>query len=156
MLGLTPKLEKMERLNLFQIDDQDLEFFFDTIVENALSDDELLAINSIKEFGNDCSLEVLTHEIIKTENIELNLPGGSSEKATREIINSRYYLHMQAEMNIKIDLVWEKTTDANDVIELQVIEQYFQSDNGTLIDDQPLYDPRYSPYWEEFLDDFEG
>ena len=45
MLGLTPKLEKMERLNLFQIDDQDLEFFFDTIVENALSDDELLAIN---------------------------------------------------------------------------------------------------------------
>ena len=63
---------------------------------------------------------------------------------------------MQAEMNIKIDLVWEKTTDANDVIELQVIEQYFKSDNGTLIDDQPLYDPRYSPYWEEFLDDFEG
>ena len=46
MLGLTPKLEKMERLNLFQIDDQDLEFFFDTIVENALSDDKLLAINS--------------------------------------------------------------------------------------------------------------
>ena len=82
MLGLTPKLEKMERLNLFQIDDQDLEFFFDTIVENALSDDELLAINSMKEFGNDCSLEVLTHEIIKKENIELNLPGGSSEKAT--------------------------------------------------------------------------
>ena len=54
-------------------------------------------------------------------------------------------------MNIKIDLVWEKTTDANDVIELQVIEQYFQSDNGTLIDDPTsLYDPRYALIGKSF------
>mgnify|MGYP006088761263 CR=1 FL=1 len=35
-------------------------------------------------------------------------------------------------------------------------EVYFESKEGPYEDDGPNYDPRISPYWEEFLDDFEG
>ena len=39
----------MEKLNLWELDDEDIEFFCDTINENTVSGGELLAVNGKKD-----------------------------------------------------------------------------------------------------------
>tara|TARA_A200000159_G_C7069001_1_gene233543 strand:+ start:136 stop:543 length:408 start_codon:yes stop_codon:yes gene_type:complete len=135
----------MDKLNLWDIEDEDIEFFLDTIHENTILDGELLPPSQKQDFGNHCSIEALSHEVLSVD-----------EENNTEQIRSHLLLHMQAETDIKIEIVWERIKWDDDEDEFGFEEAYFESKEGPYEEDGPNYDPRNSPYWEEFLDDLEG
>ena len=137
----------MEKLNLWELDDEDIEFFCDTINENTVSAGELLAANEKKDFGNHCTIEAVSHEV---------LSANKDDETQTEKIRSHFLLHMQAETGIKIEVVWEHFIWDDMEDEFGFEEVYFESKEGPFDEDGPNLDPRNSPYWEEFLDDFEG
>ena len=58
----------MDKLNLWDIEDEDIEFFLDTIRENTILDGELLPPNQKQDFGNYCSIAVsYTHLTLPTK-----------------------------------------------------------------------------------------
>ena len=69
------------------------------------------------------------------------------------------HLSFQAEVNIKIEIIWERTIwEKKGDDEYETEEYYFESEKEDYFsdDDGPNYDPRNDPYWEEFLEDFES
>lgn len=54
----------MEKLNLWELDNEDIEFFCDTIHENTVVGGALLATNEKKDFGNHCTIEAVSHEVL--------------------------------------------------------------------------------------------
>ncbi len=108
-------------------------------------DGELLPPSQKQDFGNHCSIEALSHEVLSVD-----------EENNTEQIRSHLLLHMQAETDIKIEIVWERIKWDDDEDEFGFEEAYFESKEGPYEEDGPNYDPRNSPYWEEFLEDLEG
>ena len=150
----------MDRLNLWDIEDEDIEFFLDTIHENTTLQGELLPPDQKQHFGNHCTIEALNHEVLSAnEEKKYNQAQTydySNEEKNTEKIRSHLLLHMQAETDIKIEIVWERIKWDDDEDEFGFEEVYFESKEGPYEEDGPNHDPRNSPYWEEFLDDFEG
>ena len=70
-----------------------------------------------------------------------------------KLIQSKYYLHTQAEDHIKIDIVWE-TSRAQDVNEYNILGLYLECKGQQMDGTSPVYDPCESGYWDEWLVDF--
>ena len=166
------ELEK--KIDLMQIDDDDVESFRDVICDAALEDNgssklvlagETITFrgNAASEYtANECSLEVISHENISkdlelSERLEDSLKFYGFESKNRDLLHSKYLLNMSAEHNIKIDIIWgiEKTGDKDFPNHFCPISIHFE-DAGTSLDNEgvPNFDPRSNDYWEEFLVDF--
>lgn len=163
------ELEK--RIDIQQIDDDDVESFRDVIADAVMENSSKLVPagetisfrgNAASEYpANECSIEIISHENI-SKDVELSETMQDLLKAYMinteniNLLHSKFLLNMQAEHNIKINIIWnvEKTDDEDFPNEFQIISCYFE-DNGTGIDDEgPNFDPRDNPYWDEFLVDF--
>ena len=114
---MTPELTK--KLNLYEAETEDYEEFRDVLTDNATLKDKLLPIGESNSFGNLCSLEAISHSEINNYDKDnkflltmLDMHDIKLEDA--KLIQSKYYLHTQAEDHIKIDIVWE-TSRAQDV-----------------------------------------
>ena len=165
------ELEK--KIDLMQIDDDEVESFRDVICDAVVKDNTSKLVpagetitfrgNAASEYtSNECSLEVITHEIISkdlelSERLEDSLKFYGFDNIDRDLLHSKYLLNMSAEDNIKIDIIWgiEKTGDEDFPNLFCPISIHFE-DAGTSLDDEgiPNYDPRDNGYWEEFLADF--
>ena len=165
------ELEK--KIDLMQIDDDEVESFRDVICDAVVEENNSKLIlagetitfcgNSASEYtANECSLEVIAHENISkdlelSERSEDSLKFYGFDSIDRDLLHSKYLLNMSAEHNIKIDIIWgiEKTGDEDFPNEFRPISVHFE-DAGTSLDDvgPPNYDPRNNGYWEEFLVDF--
>jgi hypothetical protein len=170
---LLSELEK--KIDLMQIDDDEVESFRDVIIDVALKDNhcniapagETITFrgNVASEYtANECSLEVITHEKISkdlelSERLEDSLKFYGFDNIDRDLLHSKYLLNMSAEDNIKIDIIWgiEKTGDEDFPNQFCPISIHFE-DAGTSIGGEeegiPNFDPRSNGYWEEFLADF--
>jgi len=149
----------MEKLNLWKVDDPEVEWFFDTIKGTATAENKLLTANETRDFGNGCSLKALSNEVLSEATGTYTNSGPSkTEDYKKANIRSNYHLSFQAEVNIKIEIIWTRTIWEKDDDEYETVEYYFESEEEDLFsdDDGPNYDPRNDPYWEEFLEDFES
>ena len=110
MHSMTPELK--DKLNLYELEDMDDEEFRDVLTDNATLKDKLLPIGESNSFGNLCSLEAISHSEInnydKDNKFLLTMFDMHDIKLENaKLIQSRYYLHTQAEDHIKIDIVWD-------------------------------------------------
>ena len=55
---MTPELK--DKLNLYEVEDEDYEEFRDVLTDNATLNDKLLPIGESNSFGNLCSLEAIS------------------------------------------------------------------------------------------------
>jgi hypothetical protein len=124
-----------------QFDSWDLEQFIDVIEDHALNDpgdtcSGLLSAGEIKRFGNGCSLEVVSHEVPEPQTIR-----------------AKYLLHTQAEIDLKVTIVWGVWKDGEES-EYSALSFYFEDHGDGAFDDGPNTDPSDNSHWEEWLIDF--
>ena len=127
---VTAEVTVMENLNLMTIYEGDIEEFVDVISDNVRINGELLSAGSKIEFGNSCSLVGVSHQQI--DDVKLL---------------SKFLLHMQAENNIKIKILWD-TEDEDSILEF-----YFEDNGEGPFDEGPNVDPTFNSHWDEFLVD---
>tara|TARA_A100001015_G_C14928022_1_gene687285 strand:+ start:881 stop:1378 length:498 start_codon:yes stop_codon:yes gene_type:complete len=155
MHSMTPELK--DKLNLYELEDMDDEEFRDVLTDNALLNYKLLPVGESNTFGNDCSLEAISHSEINDYDKDNKFLLSMLEKdrinpESANLVHSKYYLHTQAEDHIKIDIIWHTTLDVvNDIKEYNILGVYFENKEE---DGSPNYRPSNSPYWEEWLVDF--
>ena len=129
----------MNTFNLMHVDSMEMEEFRDTIADNAVSDSGPLTASTSKQFGNYCSIEAIEHKMLEPLKMQ-----------------SDYLLHTQAELNIKIQIIWE--IEDEEYMHLSncysPIEMYFEDNGDGPFDDGPNSDPRDNSNWEEWLVDF--
>lgn len=155
---MTERLEEIAgRLNLFS--DDFYEHFRDVLTGNALDDAYALQKpGAVTKFGNECSLEMLESVAINIENnhkfvSEIVEPWGW-DTSDLQLIHSRLHLHMQAEINIKIDIIWavDALDEPDQPFEYSAIAVFFEDNAKGDIDD-PNFDPTHNANWAEFLYD---
>ena len=153
---MTPDLKKKQ--NLYEIDDVDYEEFRDVLTDNATLNGKLIPVGEPNSFGNLCSLEAVSHSEIndydKNNKFLLKMLDMHDIKLEdAKLMQSKYYLHTQAEDYIKIDIVWE-TSRAQDVSDYYIIGVYLECKGMQIDGASPVYDPCESGYWDEWLVDF--
>lgn len=139
------------RKNLFLDPDDDLEIFRDLITDNAFSDPkadempwsgELLGPGMKKYFGNFCCLEGVSHAAEGDDKVR-----------------SKFFLHTQAEDNLKIEILWNYKPSSSEpsIYDYESYSEFFFEDNGKgPFDDGPNYDPREHANWDEIFEDLQG
>ena len=153
---MTPDLKN--KLNLYELEVMDYEEFRDVLTDNATLNDKLLPNGESNSFGNLCSLEAISHSEInnydKDNKFLLTMFDMHDIKLENaKLIQSKYYLHTQAEDHIKIDIVWE-TSRAQDVSDYNILGVYLECKGKQMDGTSPVYDPYESGYWDEWLVDF--
>ena len=147
-----------KKLNLYS--DESYEHFRDVLTDNAINDSGLpLEGNEVKWFGNNCRLEGISNaQIDVSQNqeflSEVISPWGW-ELSSLTLIHSRLLLHMQAEENMKINIIWtvEKTPTSDEYQDYSPIAVFFEGDGQGSYDKGLNFDPMQSGYWDEFLYD---
>ena len=148
----------VKKLNLYS--DDSYEAFRDVLTDNAVNDSYLpLEIGEVKWFGNNCRLEGVSNEtinVVKDQDFlsEVISPWGW-ELSSLKLIHSRLLLHVQAEENIKIDIIWtvDKPSVKDQHQDYSPIAVFFEDNEVNLFDQGPNFDPMNSGYWDEFLYD---
>ena len=136
----------------------DYEEFRDVLTDNATLNGKLIPVGEPNSFGNLCSLEAVSHSEIndydKNNKFLLKMLDMHDIKLEdAKLMQSKYYLHTQAEDYIKIDIVWE-TSRAQDVSDYYIIGVYLECKGMQIDGASPVYDPCESGYWDEWLVDF--
>ena len=147
--------ELSKKLNL-SIDDH-FEPFCDVITDNVMDDtDSLIANGEKSDFGNFCQIEMIDSKPLATaENqkflSELLKPRGWNSSEFN-FIHSKLFLHMQAEQNIKIDIIWavDSTSDPDGSPEYNAVAIFFEDNGEGIFDDGPNFDPTDNSHWDEF------
>ena len=153
--------ELQGRKNLY--DDDFYEDFRDVLTDNAITDWEegyqLRKPGSVEKFGNECRLETLTISPIDTAKqhkfvSKLIAPWGWHIDKV-QLIHSFLHLHMQAEEEIKIDIIWsvDELNDPDQAYEYSPIAVFFEDNGQGAFDDGPNFDPMHNANWDEFLYD---
>ena len=144
------------KLNLYEVDDMYYEEFRDVLTDNAILEDKLLPEGECNNFGpGDCALEAISHNEVQNydkDNEFLQRRANQYNLSVDDLsfIHSKYYLNMQSEEKIQIDIIWE-TKDKDHALDYEIFGVYFENKDD---DDKPNYRPDNSPYWEEWLVDF--
>ena len=144
------------KLNLYEVDDMYYEEFRDVLTDNAILEDKLLPEGECNNFGpGDCTLEAISHNEVQNydkDNEFLQRRANQYNLSVDDLsfIHSKYYLNMQSEEKIQIDIIWE-TKDKDHALDYEIFGVYFENKDD---DDTPNYRPDNSPYWEEWLVDF--
>ena len=145
-----------KKLNLYS--DESYEDFRDVLTDNAVNDQYTpLEAGEVKWFGNGCRLEGVSNtpvDVNRDQEFLSDVIGPSGGKLeSLNLSHSKLLLHMQAEENIKIDIIWELTEPytPGDPKDYTAIAVYFE-DTDTF-DEQPNFDPMDSGHWDEFLYD---
>jgi len=142
------------RPNLYT--DDYYEDFRDVLTDNCHP--ELLP-GVTQAFGNGCRLEVVYHEPITaraSKNIVADvIEGWGWDPDTVTLVHSMLLLHMQAEENIKIDIIWkvDEAGDQDEPTDYTPIGVFFEDNGEGAFDDGPNFDPSDNANWEEFLYD---
>ena len=145
-----------KKLNLCS--DESYEDFRDVLEDNAISEKHTpLETGEVKCFGDGCRLEGVSNTPVDVSRDQELLSdvigplGGGLESLS--LSHSKLLLHMQAEENIKIDIIYELTEPytPGDPKDYTAIAVYFE-DSDTF-DSEPNFDPMNSGHWDEFLYD---
>ena len=118
------------RLNLYQNDYY--EDFRDVLTDNVMSDSSsFIQPGETQHFGNGCRLEIISHSPVDTKKIK-NVVSDVIEEWGWELdsltlIHSIMFLHMQAEKNVKIDIIWkvDETDDEDQPREYYPVGVFF-------------------------------
>ena len=147
-----------KKLNLYS--DESYEHFRDVLTDNAINDLGLpLEGDEVKWFGNDCRLEGISNARIDAFQNQGFLSEVISlwgwELSSLTLIHSRFLLHMQAEENMKINIIWtvEKTPTSDVYQDYSPIAVFFEGDGQGAFDEGLNFDPMQSGYWDGFLYD---
>ena len=145
-----------KKLNLYS--DESYEDFRDVLTDNAVNDQYTpLEAGEVKWFGNDCRLESVSNtpvDVSQDHDFLSDVMGpGGEELDSLSLSHSKLLLHMQAEENIKIDIIWELTEPhtPGDPKDYTPIAVYYEGTDS--FNDEPSFDPMDSGYWDEFLHD---
>jgi hypothetical protein len=146
------------RLNLYR--DDFYEDFRDVLTDHAT--DEMYALQkpgTTCNFGNDCSLEMLTNEAIDIEHHHEFVSGiiepWGWDPSEVQLIHSHLHLNMQAQVEIKIDIIWsvEALDDPDQPFEYSSLAVFFEDNGQGAFDDGPNFDPMNNSNWAEFIHD---
>jgi hypothetical protein len=145
-----------KKINL-QIDEY-YENFCDVLHDNIIGENHLLiSPGEKKDFGIYCRLQML--EIVPIDALEnhdflskLVKPWGW-DVSSLDFVHTRLFLHMQAEENIKIDIIWsvEELSDPEQPFEYVAVATFFEDNEGGGFGDGPNFDPAQNDHWDEFL-----
>ena len=145
-----------KKLNLYS--DESYEDFRDVLTDNAVDDQYTpLEAGEVNWFGNGCRLEGVSNtpvDVNRDQEFLSDVIGPSGGKLESLSLNhSKLLLHMQAEENIKIDIIWELTEPhtPGDPKDYTPIAVYYEGTDS--FTDEPSFDPMDSGYWDEFLHD---
>ena len=145
-----------KKLNLYS--DESYEDFRDVLTDNAVDDQYTpLEAGEVNWFGNGCRLEGVSNtqiDVNRDQEFLTDVIGPSGgELESLSLSHSKLLLHMQAEENLKIDIIWELTEpySPGDPKDYTAIAVYFE-DSDTF-DSEPNFDPMNSGNWDEFLYD---
>ena len=164
------------KLNLYEIDDMDVEEFRDVIYDNF----DMKALKNkgqIIYFGNHCALEAVSHTVIPSNNLDGNfkdyLNDQEFEAKNVEFVLSKLYLHTQAYEYLKIDVISCIILSTDNVAyeigeNLPVALYYEEGDDDYYKEpdkdwekntkkynkENSNFDPRQNEYWDEWLVDF--
>ena len=145
-----------KKLNLYS--DESYEDFRDVLTDNAVDDQYTpLEAGEVKWFGNGCRLEGVSNtpvDVNRDQEFLSDVIGPSGGKLeSLSLSHSKLLLHMQAEENIKIDIIWELTEShtPGDPKDYTPIAVYYEGTDS--FNDEPSFDPMDSGYWDEFLHD---
>ena len=147
-----------KKLNLQS--DASYEAFCDVLHDNCLNaSHSLIAPGKKKRFGNSCCLQMIENiPVDATENHDflskLVEPWGWN-MSSLDFVHTRLFLNMQAEENIKIDIIWtvEKLSNPEQPFEYSAIATFFEDNGQGAFDEGPNFDPQNNAYWDEFLCD---
>ena len=140
--------------------DPSYEDFCDVLHDNCLSASRsLIAPGKKKRFGNCCCLQMIESvPVDATENhdflSQLLAPWGW-DVSSFDFVHSRLFLHMQAEENIKIDIIWivDESCEPEQPYEYTGVATFFEDNGQGAFDEGPNFAPKNSAYWDEFLCD---
>ena len=145
------------RLNLYS--DDYYENFRDVLTDNAVKDSTTVPISpgDINCFGNGCSLEAISNspvDLTQNQNFlsKVIKPWGW-ELNTLKLVHSCFLLHMQAEVNIKIDIIWtlDPTNYEDHPFDYSPIAVFFEDSGEGIFDEGvPNFEPVNNGYWDEF------
>ena len=145
-----------KKLNLYS--DESYEDFRDVLTDNAVNDQYTpLEAGEVKWFGNDCRLESVSNTPIDVsqdqEFLSNVIRDWGWELETLNLSHSKLLLHMQAEENIKIDIIWtvDEPQTPGDPKDYTPIAVYYEGTDT--FNDEPSFDPMDAGYWDEFLYD---
>ena len=145
-----------KKLNLYS--DESYEDFRDVLTDNAVDDQYTpLEAGEVNWFGNGCRLEGVSNtpvDMNRDQEFLSDVIGPSGGKLeSLSLSHSKLLLHMQAEENIKIDIIWELTEPhtPGDPKDYTPIAVYYEGTDS--FNDEPSFDPMDSGYWDEFLHD---
>jgi hypothetical protein len=144
-----------KKLNL-DIDEQ-FEPFCDVITDNVMVETySLIADGEKKDFGNFCQIEMIDSKPLDIAENQTFL----SEFLKRQgwnitdfnFVHSKLFLHMQAEQNIKIDIVWavEIKSDLDEPPDYMAVAIFFEDNGEGAFDDGPNFNPSHNAHWDEF------
>ena len=147
------------RLNLCS--DSYYENFCDVLTDNAVKVGTTVPIEpgEFNWFGNDCRLEAISHSSVDvTRNQEFLLKlikPWDWDLSSLKLVHSCFLLHMQAEENIQIDIIWtlDPSDDQDTPFDYYGIAVFFEDSGEMAADGEPNFDPSNSGHWEEFLFD---
>jgi hypothetical protein len=164
------------KLNLYEIDDMDVEEFRDVIYDNF----DMKALKNKGQsiyFGNECELEAVSHNVIPSNNLDSEfkdyLNDQEFEAKNVEFVHSKLYLHTQAYEYLKIDVISCIILSTDNVAyeigeNLPVALYYEEGDDDYYKEpdkdwekntkkynkENSNFDPRQNEYWDEWLVDF--
>lgn len=150
--------ELRNRFNLYADDEFDLyEDFRDHIADHSIQESKLIPAGKTSFLGNRCELEVLSHRHIDVTSQSAELKQAISEyeefNAVEVVkcIHSKYFLHTQAEQNIKIDIFWFDGRGEYDQFDPWAM--YFEDNGEGPFDEGPNFIPNHNANWDEILYD---
>lgn len=153
---MTGFLDLLKRPNLY--DDDDYEDFRDEITDNLYANFPLSALPDIT-FGARCRLQV-TSDYNITADADLDMLAPLIDPWALDITDQKLFhtcllLHMQAEENIKINIVWAvgKDCNADDPDDRIPVAMFFEDTGQGAFDDGPNFEPSHNSNWGEFLYD---
>ncbi|OJI95021.1 hypothetical protein LY10_01182 [Planktotalea frisia] len=153
---MTSYPELLKRPNLY--DDDDYEDFRDEITD-TLSPGFPLTKQLELEFGARCRIQVISEYNITAEE-DLNILASlvdpwALDIAEHNLFHTKLLLHMQAEANIKIDVIWAVNKDciADDPHDRIPVAMFFEDTGQGAFDDGPNFEPSDNSNWSEFLYD---
>ena len=137
--------------------DEHFEPFCDVITDNVIDETySPIPAGEKKDFGNFCQIEMIDSKPLDTaENQEIlsELVKPWGWKITDfNFAHSELFLHMQAEQNIKIDIVWavEVLSDPDEPSDYSAVAIYFEDNGEGAFDDGPNFNPSDNSHWDEF------